>query len=341
MAECEETMNEAIHKIHTKRRRIGLYIIAAVIVILLAVVGFVGNYLVDYAIGRSGDGGNRTVSLEVGETASDTEKLIAENKKIQEKLTREFLESVDEQSVQITSDDGLKLNGSYYENDGSHDWVIIIHGYRSDHTRMAHHSQRYYAEGFQVLAPDLRACGESEGDFVGMGWLDREDILKWTDWVLQQDSEARIVLHGVSMGAATVMMTSGESTPDEVKVFVEDCGYTSVWDIFSSELKLRFHLPEFPIMYSANINAALRAGYKFDEASALEQVAKCEKPMLFIHGTADDFVPFYMQDMLYNAKPGDNKEKIVADGAGHGESCYLLGDEYWDKVFEFIDTYME
>ena len=94
-----------------------------------------------------------------------------------------------------------------------------------------------------AVAPDLRACGESEGDYVGMGWLDRKDVLQWIDYIIEQDPEAKIVVHGISMGAATTMMTAGESTPDNVKAFVEDCGYTSVWDIFSSELQLRFGLP--------------------------------------------------------------------------------------------------
>jgi hypothetical protein len=324
-----------------KRHHIGYYIIAALLIIVVAVTGLVGNYLVDYAIGRSGDGGNRTVSLEVDETADDTEKLIASNKIIQQKLTDEFLENTPSETVSVTSDDGLKLNGEYYENAGSHKWVIVVHGYRSNHTRVAHFSQRYYAEGYQVLAPDLRACGDSEGEYVGMGWPDRLDMLKWIDWILEKDTEAKIVLHGVSMGAATVMMTAGEDTPDAVKVFVEDCGYTSVWDIFSSELKLRFNLPEFPVLYSANAMARLKAGYRFGEASAIEQVKKCDKPMLFIHGTLDDFVPYYMQDMLYEAKPGDNKKEIIAEGAGHGEACYVLGDEYWNEVFEFVGTYIE
>lgn len=136
------------------------------------------------------------------------------------------------------------------------------------------------------------------------------------------------------------MMTAGESTPDNVKAFVEDCGYTSVWDIFSSELQLRFGLPEFPILYTASAVARLRAGYSFTEASALAQVARCEKPMLFIHGTADDFIPYEMMDTLYNAKPGDNKAELTAEGAGHGEAMYALGDSYWDTVFDFIAPYM-
>ena len=201
-------------------------------------------------------------------------------------------------------------------------------------------AQHYYDAGYQVLAPDLRACGDSEGDYVGMGWLDRKDVLQWIDWVLAQDSEAEIVLHGVSMGAATTMMTAGEDTPEQVKVFVEDCGYTSVWDIFSSELKLRFGLPEFPILYTASATARAKAGYGFKEASALQQVQNCEKPMLFIHGTADDFIPYEMMGTLYNAKPGTNKATLTAEGAGHGEAMDVLGDTYWNTVFDFEGQYM-
>ena len=90
------------------------------------------------------------------------------------------------------------------------------------------------ALGHERIAPDLRACGDSEGNFVGMGWLDRKDVLRWIDYIIQRDPDAEIVIHGISMGAATTMMTAGEDTPDNVKAFVEDCGYTSVWDVFSS-----------------------------------------------------------------------------------------------------------
>lgn len=148
-------------------------------------------------------------------------------------------------------------------------------------------AQHYYDAGFNVLTPDLRASGQSEGDYVGMGWLDRLDILDWVDWILTQDAAAQIVIHGVSMGAATTMMVAGEETPDAVVAFVEDCGYTSVWDVFSSELSLRFGLPEFPLLYSASALSSVMAGYSFEEASALEAVACSEKPMLFIHGTAN------------------------------------------------------
>lgn len=110
----------------------------------------------------------------------------------------------------------------------------MLHGYRGDYTGALCLAEPYYEAGYQVIAPDLRACGESEGSYVGMGWLDREDILQWIDYITVRDPQAEIVIHGISMGAATTMMTAGETTPDAVKAFVEDCGYTSVWDVFSS-----------------------------------------------------------------------------------------------------------
>ena len=248
------------------------------------------------------------------------------------------------QPVTITSDDGLRLHGWLFDPDCTapkpHLYAICMHGYTGVPEETAKWAHRYARMGFTVLVPSQRAQDLSEGRYVGMGWLDREDILRWIDFILAEDPQAEIVVHGISMGAATTMMTAGEDTPENVKVFIEDCGYTSVWDVFSSELQLRFGLPEFPILYTASGVAKLRAGYTFGEASALRQVENCEKPMLFIHGTADDFIPYEMMDELYNAKPGDNKAELTADGAGHGEAMYALGDTYWDTVFDFIEPYM-
>ena len=105
-----------------------------------------------------------------------------------------------------------------------------------------------------------------------MGWPDRRDMLQWIDWIIRRDSEAKIVLHGISMGGATVMMTAGEDLPGQVKAVVEDCGYTSVWDIFTDELDYLFHLPAFPLLNIASCLSSLRAGYSFSEASSTAPV---------------------------------------------------------------------
>lgn len=322
------------------KKKLIISLCAALIIILMAVDVFGANFLVSYAIGRGGDGGDRgDAALEVQLPPDGIERIIAENGKKDWELNGVFLEEHPETAVSIEGASGLKLNGGYFENEGSHKWAITIHGYRSRHEHMATFIRNYYENGFQVIAPDLEACGESEGEYIGMGWPDRLDILKWIDWIVEQDPEAQIVVHGISMGGATTLMTSGEPTPDNVVAFVEDCGYTSVYEIFASELNLRFHLPEFPLMQTANTISKIRAKYSFTEASSLEQVKKCEKPMLFIHGTSDDFIPYEMMGILYEAKPGDNKKMISVEGAGHGQATSAMGEEYWTEVFDFIGQY--
>lgn len=322
-----------------KAKKILICSLAGFFLLFLIICFGAGNFMVNYAIKRSGDGANRNVALEIDTSALDAvQTTIMENKAIRIAATKEFIERVPEKSTEIKSNDGLTLKGFYHENPASEDWVITIHGYRSKHTSMRSYAQSFYDHGYNVLLPDLRSCGESQGDYLGMGWLDRMDILLWIDWILQRSPNARIIIHGVSMGGATTMMVSGEKTPANVIGFIEDCGYTSVWDIFSSELKLRFHLPKFPIMYSANICAKIKAKYLFSEASSIKQLKKSEKPMLFIHGTADDFIPFDMMDIEYQAKAGNNNRKLAAPGAGHGEALDVLGQTYWDEVYGFIDS---
>ena len=149
-----------------------------------------------------------------------------------------------------------------------------------------------------------------------------------------------MVVHGISMGAATTMMVSGEPQPDYVKCFVEDCGYTSVWDQFSKELKAQFGLPQFPLMYTADWLCQLEYGWGFKEASALKQVARCHLPMFFIHGDKDDYVPTWMVYKLYEAKPQPKALWIVPE-ADHAHSYLFNTEEYTQKVKAFVDKYIQ
>lgn len=187
-----------------------------------------------------------------------------------------------------------------------------------------------------MLTPDMRAHGESEGKYIGMGWLDRKDVLQWIDFIIARDPQAEIILHGVSMGGATVMMVSGEELPENVKGIVEDCGYTSVWDIFADELAYLFHLPTFPMLDAANLMSKIRAGYDFREASAVKQVAKSTVPMVFIHGSEDNFVHTDMVYEVYEACQTP-KELLVVEGAGHGQAYQMDPELYFTTVFDFLD----
>ncbi|MDU3324204.1 MAG: alpha/beta hydrolase, partial [Escherichia coli] len=190
-----------------------------------------------------------------------------------------------------------------------------------------------------VLIPDLRGHGMSEGDYIGMGWDERLDIIDLINYIIDVDKDSEIVLYGVSMGAATVMNVSGENLPSNVKAIIEDCGYTSAWDQFSYQLDELFGLPPFPMMHTASLIGKFRAGYWLKEASPLEQVKNSKTPTLFIHGDKDDFVPFSMLDQVYDACSAP-KEKLVIEGAGHAKSSKVNPDMYWNGISKFLSKYI-
>ena len=226
---------------------------------------------------------------------------------------------------------GEKHHGFFVDR-GSTRTALVIHGWRDCAIKFFWLARIYEHElGYNVVMPELHACGESEGEAIQMGWKDRLDVLQWMK-TFQADT---MVVHGVSMGAATTMMLSGEQMPDGIKDlhFVEDCGYTSVWNEFAGQLKE--HLPAFPLMYSTSLLCKLRFGWSFGEASALEQVKRCHNPMLFIHGNTDTFVPSEMVYPLYEAKPGA-KELWIAEGAEHALSYKEHKAEYIVKIKDFV-----
>ncbi len=318
------------------KKKIILVIIGIILFILILGDILVANYLVSFALKRTEPDSGKSVSPK-SNISDEIQIAIDENKEKISQNTEYWLATLDSETVEIQSDDGLSLKAEILENsENTHSWVIIVHGYGWEHSKMYPYVGMYAEQGYQILMPDLRGCGESEGDYVGMGWLDRKDMLQWIHLICERDSEAEIVLHGVSMGGATVMMTSGEDLPDNVRAVVDDCGYTSVWDIFSDELSYLYHLPDFPFMYTADVISKIRAGYSFKEASAVEQIKKAKVPVLFIHGTADSFVHPEMVYTLYDACPTE-KELYLTEGVGHASSLYFDPDTYSEKVFDFLN----
>ena len=206
-------------------------------------------------------------------------------------------------------------------------------------TDMPQYAKIYHDLGYNVLMPDARGHGKSEGDYIGFGWDERKDYLQWINRIIKKDPQSEIVLHGVSMGAATVMMTSGEKLPDNVKAFVEDCGYSSVKGELGYQLKEMFNLPAFPLIPVTSLVTKVRAGYFFGEADTIKQLKKNTRPMLFIHGDKDDFVPYFMLDEVYKATKGP-KEQYVVHGAKHAEALSSNPSMYQKKVTEFIQKYV-
>lgn len=320
----------------SKAKKILLAVIVIIILALVAIDLIGGNYLVTFALSRSSASGADVAPDPV--TTDETQKTARENWEQLSKKTEIWLEQVDKEVVSILSDDGLRLEGDIFSADpSSHRWLIGVHGYTGNRKQTYDYARIYHEAGYHILTPDMRTHGESEGEYIGMGWLDRKDMLHWIELIMERDPEAEIVLHGVSMGGATVLMTSGEELPDNVVAVIDDCGYTSVWDVFSDEAAYLFHIPEFPLLYTASAFAKLRAGYTFGEASAISQVKKTTIPILFIHGSEDNFVHTDMVYELYAACPSE-KALYIAEGAGHGQSFYLDPERYFDEVFRFLES---
>lgn len=219
--------------------------------------------------------------------------------------------------------------------------AVIVHGYTDNAARIMQIGYMYHHDlNYNILLPDLLNHGLSEGKAIQMGWKDRLDVLQWMDIASRIYGDSiRMVVHGISMGASTTMMVSGEPQKEYVKCFVEDCGYTSVWDEFSQELQEQFGLPEFPLLHTASWLCKQIYGWSFKEASALNQVKKCNLPMLFIHGDADTYVPTWMVYPLYEAKT-EPKERWIVPGAAHALSYKENKEEYTAKVKTFTDKYI-
>lgn len=242
----------------------------------------------------------------------------------------------------ITNKEGDRLHALYVRAaTPTPKTAVIIHGYDDNAIGMLMIGYMYSRQlRFNVLLPDLYGHGESGGSGIRMGWKDRLDAGQWTytaDSLYGGNTE--MVVHGISMGAATTMMLSGEPQPPFMKCFVEDCGYTSVWDEFTYQLDDQFGLPPFPLMYTTSWLSGLLNGWDFKEASAIRQVRKCKLPMLFIHGDADTYVPTWMVYPLYEAKPKP-KELWIVPGAAHADSYRDFPQEYTEHVEEFVGKYI-
>lgn len=311
-----------------KKILIGASVIILVFIILAT--AFVGNYFYDLALNPKS---SKTAVF--GEDNSQTEEQILKQ------MQKENWLQENSKEVTIKSQDNLTLHGyELSQATATNKWVIVIHGYMSEGKRMINSAKHFYDRGYQVLVVDLRGHGKSEGDYIGMGWHDRLDILKWIEYLNQKQLDCQIVLYGVSMGAATVMMTTGEELSSNVKCAIEDCGYSSVWEEFAMQLEELFHLPTFPVLNAANLVSRIRAGYSFKEASSVEQLKKSKTPTLFIHGDQDTFVPYKMLDIVYEAAKCE-KQKLVIEGAEHAESANVNEELYWKTIEKFIEKYVK
>lgn len=252
----------------------------------------------------------------------------------------EWFDSQKTEDVYISSFDNLKLHGTLLETGNNKNCVICFHGYTSKGTNDFCALSKYYHENnFNVILVDERAHGDSEGKYIGFGVLDRKDAEKWIEYALNRYGKGvNIFLHGISMGGATVLMTSGLDLPENVKAIIADCAFTSAYDVFSHILKRDYHIPKFPLMNITEMMTKHNAGYGYKDVSTLNEVAKTEIPILFVHGETDDFVPVWMTEKNFEAC-GSEKEMLIVKDADHAESYFVDTPAYEQAVRRYIDKY--
>ena len=224
--------------------------------------------------------------------------------------------------------------------------AIVVHGYKSSALEIMYLAYMYHHDlGFNVLIPDLRTHGKSQGDHIGFGWTEQADIIQWASvcdelFDHKDGEQLQIVVHGVSMGAATAMFVAGNPTqPDNICLYIEDCGYTSTYDEIAYVAQRDYGMNDKPFVALASQFCQWIYGWNFQQASCVESLRHAHKPMLFIHGTADRYVPFQMALELYEAKP-NNKEIWEVKDVIHARSYHDRRDEYTQRVSGFINQHL-
>ena len=238
------------------------------------------------------------------------------------------------ETMEIRSARGERLRGWYIPlSGGGRRIAFLVHGYRSEHAEAAGLYLDYYASrGFDLFCCDHAAHGESEGKLIGFDSFECEDCLRWVEALRERfGEEVELVLHGFSMGAATVLQMSGRC-PEQVRFLVADCGYAS------GEEQLRSSLgPLYPLMRALNRHIA---GYDLRHTDVRASLAKADRPILFVHGREDPTVPFANSEELYERYRGP-KDCLFVEGAKHVESIYVDPAGYAKKLDGMIGKYCE
>ena len=234
--------------------------------------------------------------------------------------------------------DGIKLAAICLPAKEPKATAVLMHGFRSTpYWDFAGVVKKYSEMGFNLLLPYQRAHGKSEGKYITFGVKERRDVHSWIDWVKNRFGEnEKIILDGISMGCATVLMGSELGYPENVKGIIADCGYTSPYDIVSCVMKDNMHLPKYPFIWMYDAACRAFGGFSLKECSATDAMKVNKVPVLFAHGEADDFVPYWMTKQNYDACTAQ-KYFVSVPEAGHG-MCYLIDKEQYNGA---IDRFVE
>lgn len=249
--------------------------------------------------------------------------------------------ALDQRNVEIVSNFGYKLSGTYIENRiYTEDTVIIVHGITGSRWESMKYADIYLNMGYNVLVYDSRYHGKSGGKDITLGYFEKYDLENCVKWVKKLNPEGIIGVHGESMGAATALLESemNEKTKT-VKFYVSDCAFSDLPQLFAVELK--DELSKYSkfvakgIIFYSSLVALKKSGFSVYAVSPIKAIANVTTPILFIHGDKDTFIPKEMSIDLYVAKK-EPKMLYIAPNAGHAESYLKNKQQYTEKVARFL-----
>lgn len=247
-----------------------------------------------------------------------------------------IMESTACEFVTIQSHDGLTLHGRYYDVAKNAPVIIVFHGYRSSTLRDAAGGFSLGLKmGYNVLAVDQRAHGKSGGRVISFGIKERYDCLKWIEYVNQRlGKDTPIILCGISMGAATVLMSASLDLPKNVRGIIADCPYSSPAAIIRKVCRDIGYPPAlaFPVLW---LGALIFGRFRLCSCDAVIAVRNTDIPILLIHGGDDRFVPCQMSKDIYE-NCADHAQLHIFPDAGHGLSYIIDHIRYEEICLKFL-----
>ena len=250
------------------------------------------------------------------------------------------LREIPMEQVEIRSHDRFVLRGRWYPAENPQRTVILAHGWHSHwYVDFSASTPFFHENGCNLLFIDQRCHGDSGGDLIGYGVCERHDILAWLDWIEVNHKGLPVYLCGLSMGAATVLMTAALPIAGRVAGIIADSAYDKPNAVIKRALKQNIGALASPTLTAVNLNCKRRGKFTYADATPIKAMKKNKTiPCLFIHGDGDTFVPCQMGMENYTACKAP-KELLVVPEAEHGMSFVVAPDAYKKKVLDFFDTY--
>jgi fermentation-respiration switch protein FrsA (DUF1100 family)/flagellar basal body-associated protein FliL len=251
----------------------------------------------------------------------------------------DWFESLYKEQHWIPSTYGYSLYAEYIPVEGpSKGSMIFSHGVTVSHITSIKYMRIFYEQGYNCLVYDHRRHGKSGGKYTSYGYYEKFDLQTVVDWLEHTKGfHGKLGIHGESMGAAITLLYAGMG--GKADFYIADCPYSTILDQLLYRMKVEYNIQFVPLMHLVAWVVLLRAGFRLSDVNCLEAVKKADKPILFIHGSEDDYVPTHMGKALYNAKP-EPKELYLVPGAAHAKALATDPENYSRVVFEFIDRYV-